>query len=542
MNHDHRATLPRAIAAALVLALLAAALFGLGASGLLLLLGLLRDDFTAAANTGGLAARTGLFACATAFFGAMLWRWRTWPEPVAHLPPRWTRRDAAFLAFVLALGALAALPNLDDYPYAAPDETHHLIVARNLAEHGAYASGHPDTGLNYFDDYDSVGPTLIAPAAAAFKLFGVSLAAARAVVSLYFLGLLAVVFLWVRRHAGAPAALIAALGVLLAYSSFYLARTFYGEVPALFFLIAGLMLWEQARGVPAHAAAGLLLGCCVLTKPIFIIAVCCGAAALFFALVRGDALRWRGLAALAAGIVLPVVLWSWVQGMGQSEQRSMLGIYQHYLLFGIAPIGRNLLWLLLDAPLGNAVYAALALLGGGVLVARRASPAALTLWLLAPFFAQWWLAYTPGQLPRYLWPCYLVAGIAWGVAMARLLSTPGDGALRLAAIVLLALPPALWLRVQVPELATNREMRGTQELAVWLEANAPHDSLATDDYILRGALTFLTGKPIGGNADLHTLLTGHDLVAVRRATLAAVPDGEVRQVIGEFAVLSRSAP
>jgi hypothetical protein len=542
MNHDHRATLSRAIAAALLLALLAAALFGLGASGLLLVLGLLRDDYTAAADTRGLAARTGSFAIAGAACVALLWRWRAWPEAAPQEPQPWTSRDAALLAFVLALGALASLPNLNDYPFAAPDETHHLIVARNLAQYGAYASGHPDTGLNYFDDYDSVGPTLIVPAAAAFKLFGVSLAAARAVVSLYFLGLLAVVFLWVRRHAGTNVAGFAAVGVLLAYSSFYLSRTFYGEVPALFFLVAGLMLWERARGVPAHAAAGLLLGCCVLTKPIFIIVACCGAAALFFALVRGDTLRWRGLAALVAGIVFPVVLWSWVQSMGQTEQRSMLGIYQHYLLFGIAPIGRNLLWLLLDAPLGNAVYAALALLGGGLLVARRASPAALTLWLLAPFFAQWWLAYTPGQLPRYLWPCYVVSGIAWGVAMARFLSTPGNRALRFAALTLLVLPPALWLRVQLPELATNREMRATQELAAWLEANAPQESLATDDYTLRGALVFLTGRPIGGNADLHTLLAGHDLVAVRRATLAADPGGEVRQVIGEFAVLSRSAP
>ncbi|MBI1317590.1 MAG: hypothetical protein GC168_01395 [Candidatus Hydrogenedens sp.] len=531
-----------AAAAFAALALLAAGLFGLGGSGLLLVLGLVRTDFDAAANSLGLLMRVVLFGGLIFASTFSLWRLRDAGQAIEPRRRQWGGRDQAALALVLALAALASFPNQNEYPYAAPDETHHLLVARNLSVYGAYASGHPKTGLNYFDAYDSVGPTVIAPAALSFRVFGVSLAAGRAVVSLYFLGLLALIYAWIRRHAGTGPAFAAALGVLMAYSSFYLSRTFYGEVPALFFLVAGLMLWERAESLRAHLLAGLLLGCCVLSKPIFLIAACCGVVALLFAWMRGDRMRWGGLACMAAGIASPVVAWSVVQSLGESESRSMLGIYQHYLLFGIAPIAANLTRLAGNAPMGNLLYPLLVLVGGAVLVQRRASPALLTLWLAAPFFAQWWLAYTPGQLPRYLWPCYLVAGIAWGVAVARLQRrVRRDSTKRLAAaaaLVLLCLTPAAWLSVQVPELAANRELRPTQAVAGWLNAQPQDTRIATTDYMLRGALSLLSGKAVGGDADAEALQREYDFVVVPRATLG--PEPEVVEVVGSFAILQGS--
>ena len=114
---------------------------------------------------------------------------------------------AAGLGLVLCLAALVLLPRLAAYPWAAPDEVHHLGVAKNLAVHNAYASGSPEQGFHYFDPYDSVGPAVLAPVAGAFKLFGVSVGGARVVVACFFLALCAGLFLLAAPVLGPGAAL-----------------------------------------------------------------------------------------------------------------------------------------------------------------------------------------------------------------------------------------------------------------------------------------------------------------------------------------------
>lgn len=99
-----------------------------------------------------------------------------------------TVRDTLIGAGLLAvLVCTLFLPRLDVYPWAAPDEVHHLTVAKNIAVHGAYASGHPDRGLDYFDTYDSVGGPVLLPVAGAFTVFGAGLGVARGVMVLFFL-------------------------------------------------------------------------------------------------------------------------------------------------------------------------------------------------------------------------------------------------------------------------------------------------------------------------------------------------------------------
>ena len=224
-------------------------------------------------------------------------------------------------------------------------------------------------------------------------------------------------------------------------------------------------------------------------------------------------------------------------------RRSTLGIYQHYLLFGLEPIGKNLLRLLRDSTMGNLIYPVIALAGGAIACAKRVSPGVLTLWLSAPLFAQWWLAYTPGQLPRYLWPCFVVSGIAWGVVVAHAtgyLATAGANA-RLATVALLLvllIPPLLWLRLQVPELLQNREMQPTHEVVRYLREHAPEARLASTDYVLRGALRFLLGKPVAEGENLEALLDEYDYVLVRRDSL---DDAEPVQHLhaGDYVVASK---
>lgn len=69
------------------------------------------------------------------------------------------------LALVVSV-LLTFFPHLDDWPRAEPDETHHLIVEKNVVELGRYASGKAAVGYRDFDPFDSVGPEGILPAAA----------------------------------------------------------------------------------------------------------------------------------------------------------------------------------------------------------------------------------------------------------------------------------------------------------------------------------------------------------------------------------------
>jgi len=532
----------RDLAAALALAVLSAALFGAAASLFLLLLGLVRTEFDAAADPSGLALRA-LFFAGLAFLAlsSVLNYGRSDPAPRrARIP--WQARDFYGLWLLLVVAGLLVFPRLDEYPFVAPDESHHLIVARNLAEHEAYASGHVGDALNYFDAYDSVGPPLIGATAQAFRWFGVSLSVGRGVVAVHGVLLLALVYIWVRRYAGPGAATLAGLGVLFAYSTLYLSRTFYGEVPAMLYLVAGLMIWEATRTYRSQCFAGLLLGCAVLTKPIFILIACCGLVALIATWARGERPCFKRLAAVALGIAIPIVGWSVVQAVGQTEDRSMLGIYQHYLLFGLEPVAANVLWMANDAPVGYAVYLLLTLVAGGWLLRHGASPAALTLWLSAPLFLQWWIAYTPGQLPRYLWPVFVVSGIAWGAAMAyawKQLFAPDTlrPVLAVVALAVLVTPPAFWLGHQLPELRLNREMTATRELVDYLSAKNEQATIATTDYASRGAMQFLSGRYIAGGPDAAELLKTHDWVIVRSGSDPALDQPDYLFYGREYAVL-----
>ena len=200
-----------------------------------------------------LAVKSALF---TALALLALWRpVRTRPRVTPDAPVTETRPSSrqgwAWLGGALALAALMVLPRLYAYPHAEPDEIHHLIVARNLAVHGVYATGHPAIGFEKFDDYDSVGPPVILPIAAVFKMTGVSLAGARGVMALYSLVLCVALFVLLRPIIGARSAALGVVLMTFAFGSVYLARALYGEVPALFYITLALM--RGARRSREHA-------------------------------------------------------------------------------------------------------------------------------------------------------------------------------------------------------------------------------------------------------------------------------------------------
>jgi 4-amino-4-deoxy-L-arabinose transferase-like glycosyltransferase len=197
-------------------------------------------------------------------------------------------RGRRTLIGVMAGGLLLLLSvyHLSDYPTTWFDEGSHLHVPKALLQFGAYADYSSD-GLRYFGPTLGVGPTVLLPIAAVFKLFGVGLIQARLVIVCY---LLCAVYLFYRLGRALGGSAVGALGVLLLATSrstalFENGRQVLGEVPALCFLCAGFLVWFSAweGRRPALAFAGLLFGAAAITKYQILLAIAPALAVSFLA-------------------------------------------------------------------------------------------------------------------------------------------------------------------------------------------------------------------------------------------------------------------
>jgi 4-amino-4-deoxy-L-arabinose transferase-like glycosyltransferase len=165
--------------------------------------------------------------------------------------------------------AFLLLYHLRDYPTTWFDEGSHLHVPKTLLRLGVYADYSSD-GFRHYGPTLGVGPTVLLPIAAMFSMFGVGLLQARLVMVLYLAGAL---YLFYRLARKLDVAAVAGLALALLVSSpalaiFETGRQVLGEVPALCFLLAGLLLWFSGwGGSPLRlAGAGLLLGAAAITK------------------------------------------------------------------------------------------------------------------------------------------------------------------------------------------------------------------------------------------------------------------------------------
>jgi hypothetical protein len=160
--------------------------------------------------------------------------------------------------------------NLMDYPQTWFDEGSHLHVPKTLVRFGVYAD-YSSEGFRYYGPTVGVGPTVMLPIAAVFRILGIGLLQARLVMAIYLVITISVFYLFVRQLGGrrlawvATALLIASRGVsLLEYG-----RQVLGEVPGFFFMITGLLVWFAAWEKASWqrlGVVGLLLGSAMVTK------------------------------------------------------------------------------------------------------------------------------------------------------------------------------------------------------------------------------------------------------------------------------------
>ncbi len=233
-------------------------------------------------------------------------------------------RQTLLVAFAWAVLLFFSLYRLSDYPLIWFDEGSHLHVPKALVLMGAYAD-YSSEGLRYFGPTNGVGPTVMLPVAAMFKLFGIGLIQARLVVVLY---LLASIYLFHRlaSHLGGKSLALAGILLLVASRGILIVeygRQVLGEVPALVFLLSGILVWWSAWSKPSWgklSLAGVLLGLSVVTKTQFLLFV-------------GPAIALAWLANMIHYRLLPHRVFL-IPGVITAF---MFAVWQFVLLFGIDP-------------------------------------------------------------------------------------------------------------------------------------------------------------------------------------------------------------
>lgn len=179
------------------------------------------------------------------------------------------RKSLLWFIGVLAVYFLV-FHNLTRFPAPWFDSGSHLHVPKTLVKYGVYADISSE-GFRYYGPTIGVGPTVMLPIAASFKLFGIGLLQARLVMALYLLAAVYVFHRLVEHLAGKWVAWLALALLLSSRSVLFLqyGRQLLGEVPGIFFIFLALYLWFSRWGKndwKRLSLIGLLFGLAMITK------------------------------------------------------------------------------------------------------------------------------------------------------------------------------------------------------------------------------------------------------------------------------------
>lgn len=410
------------------------------------------------------------------------------------------------LLLLLSVAAIVAFPNIGRYPGMTPDEMHHLTIARNLAEFGRYASGNPAKGFHDFDTYDSVGPPVIAPAAAAFLLARPNIEAGRSVIATYFLAYCAAVFFLFLPAFGRQAAAGAVALTFIGFGTIYLARSLYGEIPAFFYFVSGLLAWRASiRGLyswPFAIVAGVCLGLAILTKTFLVISACAFLGVIVYDRVSHGKIGAPSIFGPAVGVVGTMALWWLIQNtaghdVGKAGANTIL-LYRSNLLFGLESVDRPVLWLL-TRPITWIFGAASMILVIPHIFRDKYDPALAVFFIVGLLFIFWWIFFTPGQILRYTWYTGAVAAGFSGVLIASLLQrvtrSTQSWPVRAAFALLAAL--ALWenaghTRNELQRVYTADETGPEKAVVRYVQSLPPGIEVRTAHWPLSGIINFHT--------------------------------------------------
>ncbi len=437
---------------------------------------------------------------------------------------------AVALACALLIGVLL-FAHLGETPRTWFDEGSHLHVPKTLVQTGHYADRSSE-GFRAFGPTIGVGPTVMLPIAAVFEEFGVSLLKARLVIALYAVVALAAFALLLARVADRRLAALATMLLLAAPSVDFIntGRQVLGEVPALAYLLCGLLVWfarDDATGVVGLVrctkrciVAGGLFGLTIITKSQLGIVLLPALVVLALLALRWD--RRIGLKQVVVPLVVMLVVFAgWelalltiVTGGSLGENLALLRQASGGSLIVVAPHRALAAARFLLSPLAYFALLVPALTYGCVRAARRRMAVgefvllvlSLTglLWFMAASVAWPRYAFVPlalAALPvarllddtvRVLWrhgkyPRRLAAGgivalvilvaLSLGNQLRTTFAAPNDAPQRMAAYLKESLPASTVIEAWEPELGFLTDHRYHFPAPAYLDIAVRHEWL-----------------------------------------------------------------
>lgn len=232
------------------------------------------------------------------------------------------------LALCVAVGA--ATYRLSESPGIWFDEGMYTQTALNLARYGTQGI---QVAPRTLDSAGSVtgGFPFVGPISLSYHFFGAGVLQGRAVMALFIVGFVALTWLGMTLIAGPFVGGLSAL----ALSSFPMlygdGKSVLGEIPGFFFLAASIIAlirlerskFTSSRG---YVSVGLLVGLCVVTKPIFILLLP-AYAGTWLVRMKQIPLTWKNVAIGAAAFLIPIAVWVHLQ-FGSSD--SLAGALSFY--------------------------------------------------------------------------------------------------------------------------------------------------------------------------------------------------------------------
>ncbi len=218
---------------------------------------------------------------------------------------------------MLLVGFISAY-RLTESPPTWLDEGIITQVAINEARFGPHAVLQTAPGEVVSAGYVSTGYPATFPIAASFKIFGVGITQARAVMAVFIL-LFVIAAYWLAKKEMSVYAALVSIFLIASFAPLYgNGKNVLGEIPGLFYLVCFLLALHWIERFPNwvnYLVGGVFLGLAVATKPIFLLLLPAVGLVLLFS---KHLWRLRELSAALLGFLVPMVLWIWTQFNGET--------------------------------------------------------------------------------------------------------------------------------------------------------------------------------------------------------------------------------
>ncbi len=348
------------------------------------------------------------------------------------MTPRLSSPTISFAAALLVLAGLG-LWHIQTSPALWLDEGVATGVAMSLAREGIYGIQVAPQQFVTEPYWLTIHYPVVLPIAAVFRVFGVSILAARLVMFAYLLGTVCAAFLLVRTLSNGRIAAWSAW-LLVTFSPFYgNGKAVLGETPGIFWMLIGTWCWIRATAAHERShpgwwlAAGASFGLCATAKPFYLLLLPAAGIVYVLSLIKEKRFRFTEAAAFAAPIVFTGGAWLFQILPKPISGDSFLTVLRFFGNSYAIPIttsqmlGNVLRFVTESTPIHLAILLAVLLLFLFRMRPRPWHPALVTLGIFMTVSLIWYIK-TPGWY-RYFYSVHLLALVFAPLALWKLETT-----------------------------------------------------------------------------------------------------------------------